>query len=130
MKELKPIEEIRKNSSMKEIFKLMDMLNEKGITYEFYDHSSIFPRPIFKPFSFDVDHYEEMNNEHYQIIIRKENSLDRLISIIELNGYNDTLEIMSDYIYIKDEDDMVEQYLSAEEVFNSIINYYNKGGNK
>lgn len=133
MNKIRPIEEIREESTFQEIFKLMDMLNQNGITYEFYDHSCTMPYPIFKPFSFEVEYYEERKRERYQIIIRKHNSEDRLISIIELDGYNDTLEIMSNYIYVHDETAVgndVEQYLSAEDVFKAILKYYMIGGSK
>lgn len=143
MQELRPIEEIREEAKLQEIFKLMDLLNEGNIEYEFYDRSYTIPI-ISNPFLSILDPYIAVNKsmdeliseglaenkkfEHYQIIIYKENSLERLISIIELPGYNDRLEIMSDSIYVHDkyamEEGDVEQYLTARQVFDAITNYY------
>ena len=140
-KELRPIEEIRRDSKFTEIFKLLDLLDEHEMEYEFYDRSYEYPKPaplaegldpndpkviIASMFSND---FVMSNVEHYQIIIRKPNSMEPLVSIIELEGYNDTLEIMSDTIYVHDEmaalEPMeVEQYLSAEEILNTLVEYY------
>ena len=97
------------------IFRLRDMLDKEHIPYEFLDRS------------YDVLNY---HHTHYQIVVNKPKSTERLISVVEGNytygGEGDLLEIMGCLTKEEYKQDSVVGWLSAEEVFKRIKKNYKK----
>lgn len=98
----------------KEIFKLKVMLDNANIPYEFLDRSWVLLNKIEHP--------------SYQIIVYKQNSEDRLISVVEGYGtygeQEDLLEIMGCLTEKEEQEDRVLGHLSADEIFERIKKNY------
>lgn len=93
-----------------EIFKLKNMLDAIDLEHEFYDRSV------------GIAQYE-----HYQIILLDEKG-DRIVSVVQgsctYGGDNNKLEIMGLLTPEEEEHDSVVGWLTAEEVYERIMNYY------
>lgn len=94
----------------KEIFKLKVMLDNANIPYEFFDRSWVLINKI--------------EHASYQIIVYKQDSKDRLISVVEGFGTygeeKDLLEIMGCLTEKEEQEDSVLGFLTANEVFERI----------
>lgn len=93
-----------------EIFKLKEKLDAIDLEYEFHDHS-----------------IGLIQHEHYQIVLLDEEG-NRIVSIVQGSGtygsYDNKLEIMGLLTPEEEECDSVVGWLSAEEVYERIMNYY------
>jgi len=93
-----------------EIFKLKEKLDTIGLEHEFNDHSNTL-----------------VEYEHYQIVLLDEKS-NRIVSVVQGNytyGSDDNkLEIMGLLTPEEEEYDSVVGWLSADEVYERIMNYY------
>lgn len=98
----------------KEIFKLKVMLDNASIPYEFIDRSYVISNEIKYP--------------SYQIIVYKQSSKDRLISVVEgfgtYGGQDDLLEIMGCLTEKEEQEDSVLGFLTANEVFERIKKHF------
>ena len=101
-----------KDTKYTEIFKLKDMLDAIDLEYEFYDRS------------IDIGEYKHY---HYQIILLDEKG-DRIVSVVQgsctYGGDNNKLEIMGLLTPEEEEHDSVVGWLTADEVYERIMNYY------
>ena len=99
-------------SKYTEIFKLKDMLDAIDLKYEFFDRSVKFAERI---------------HEHYQIILLDENG-ERIVSVIQGTGTygssDNLLEIMGLLTPEEEKHDSVVGWLTADEVYERIMNYY------
>lgn len=93
-----------------EIFKLKEKLDAIDLEYEFHNRAP-----------------KDIGYEHYQIILLDENN-NRIVSVIQGNGTyggnNNKLEIMGLLTPEEEEHDCVLGWLTADEVYERIMNYY------
>ena len=93
-----------------EIFKLKEKLDAIDLDYEFHDRG-----------------YKTLRYEHYQILLLDENE-ERIVSVVQGSGTyganQNRLEIMGLLTPEEEECDSVVGWLSADEVYERIMNYY------
>ena len=93
-----------------EIFKLKEKLDAIDLEYEFNDFGN-----------------KELNYERYQIALLDEEG-KRIVTVVQGNysysGVNNKLEIMGLLTAEEEEHDSVVGWLTADEVYERIMNYY------